>query len=148
MRMAGPVQYEFGHGLSYSNFTVSEAPCRSSAVPLTTSGTAAESKALGEDICLEVTNTGAWASKHVLLAFLAPPPAERLELGGPAPSDRPRRSLRAFGGVFLQPGQTKTVKIGLDYKDVSLADSDGKFSVVKGPWLLTVDSFRKVVVVA
>lgn len=69
-------------------------------------------------------------AKATLLAFLTPPNAGS---GG-----TPLRSLVAFGGVVLGPGESGTVQVSLGDDDFTLAGDDGQWRAVPGTWKLEV----------
>jgi beta-glucosidase len=87
-----PVRYPFGHGLSYATFAV----------------TGAEARLTGDDtaeVTVVVTNTGSRAGKHVVQVYVG------TDAGAVR---RPRRELRAFTKVSLEPGASETVNLTLD----------------------------------
>lgn len=83
-------RFPFGHGGSYTTFGWSE--------PAMTRE--------GDDVVVEllVTNTGARSGSEVVQAYVEPPPS-RLP--------RPRRELRAFAKLRLEPGQSRQVRLVL-----------------------------------
>jgi beta-glucosidase len=100
-----PVRYPFGHGLSYTTFSIGDLT-----VEVTGRDTARAS--------LAVTNTGGRAGQHVVQLYVA-------TTAGPV--RRPSRELRAFTKVGLEPGETRTVTLDLDrrafaYYDIGAAD--------------------------
>ena len=122
-----PVQYEFGFGLSYTTFNLSDvsvaaadnaspsaisAQCPSSTSQIPPPG---GNPALWQTlytISACVTNTGSTAGSAV----------PQLYLGLPAPSNEdvsPVKVLRGFEKVFLQPGGSKTVTFPLMRRDLS-----------------------------
>jgi len=87
--------FPFGHGLSYTTFSLSS---------LTISTTAAE-----EDITLtlKITNTGSLPGAEVLQAYISPH----------TPSiARPVKELKGFTKVFLQAGESATAEIKMPRK--------------------------------
>lgn len=85
----GPL-YPFGHGLSYTSFTYTNA--KVSAPTLTVPGMITAS--------VKVTNTGRMAGKEVVQLYLTD------EIGSVT---RPAKELKAFRKILLQPGESKTV---------------------------------------
>jgi beta-glucosidase len=85
-------RFPFGHGLSYSSFTIGE-PNVSSA---------------GDDVTLRVpvTNTGARRGCEVVQCYVAPPPSPAIT--------RPPKELKAFSKVWLDPGESTTAELTLD----------------------------------
>jgi beta-glucosidase len=99
--------FPFGHGLSYTTFSIGE--------PQVSGPTFVLGDRLVVDV--PVTNTGARAGGEVVQCYVAPPPARLI---------RPAKELKAFAKVRLDPGETVTVRLVLD--DRSFAywdDSDG-----------------------
>lgn len=100
-----PVRYPFGHGLSYTNFEVSDLRAEA-AGPDTISAT------------VTVTNTGEVAAKHVVQMYVST---------AAGPVQRPERTLAAFTKILLQAGETRSVQLTLDrralrYWDITRAD--------------------------
>ena len=89
-----PVQFPFGFGLSYTNFKFSTLTLTSN-----DDGTVT--------VTFDVTNTGRVAGAAVPQVYVG---------AGPAVDhvQQSVRSLRGFDRVYLEPGQTKRVSIGLD----------------------------------
>jgi hypothetical protein len=77
---------------------------------------------------LQVTNSGDVASRYSLLAFLQPPSS--------AAPGSPIKSLVRFGVTSLAPGEAATAQIVLEAQDVTLANEDGEWGLVKGTWKL------------
>ena len=103
-----PVRYWFGHGLSYTTFSYSD---------LTV---AARAEGLWE-ISVSVTNTGDMEGAEVVQLYvehLAP------EADQPSQPDRPRRELKAFDKVLLDPEETRTVRLLLSADDLVSATGD------------------------
>jgi beta-glucosidase len=90
-----PTRFAFGHGLSYTDFTLG-APRLSSA-----------DFSAGETLTVEVpvTNTGTRRGAEVVQCYVA---ARQPRLV------RPPKELKAFAKVWLDPGETVTVTIALD----------------------------------
>ena len=91
-----PVQYPFGYGMSYTSFVYSNLQ-----VPETF--TDVEGLALK----LDVTNTGKMAGKETIQVYVHDCQASL---------DRPFKELKGFAKVDLEPGETKTVSIPLDFR--------------------------------
>ena len=92
-----PVNFSFGHGLSYTTFSYSN---------LTLDKTEIEE---GETVTATVTvmNTGSRAGKVVVQLYIAPEKVEMI---------RPVRELKEFAKVELQPGESKTVSFTLGHR--------------------------------
>ena len=85
-------RFSFGHGLSYTTFTMG-AP----EVAIDDTGVA---------LTVAVTNTGARRGAEVVQCYVAPPRPSRVV--------RPPKELKAFAKVWLDPGETTTVRLELD----------------------------------
>jgi beta-glucosidase len=89
-----PVSYEFGYGLSYTNFEVSNLKLSSSKF----------SKQLA--ITVEVKNIGKVAGKEVIQLYLGAPSSNL---------DKPESELKGFAKTkLLQPGEAQTISFVLD----------------------------------
>ncbi|GAA6000877.1 hypothetical protein JCM10207_004702 [Rhodosporidiobolus poonsookiae] len=136
--------YEFGHGLSYTNFSFSD---------LKVSQTTKANKALVREtnekffptnklssglydiaftVEATVKNTGSVAAAEVAQLYLSFPDS--------TPRQMPVRSLRGFKKAFLQAGESKTVSFELRNKDLAYYDvvsagwkvPEGEFTVSVG----------------
>ena len=100
-----PVRYAFGHGLSYTTFEISN---------LRT-----DRDCFGDDdiltVCVDVKNTGSRAGKEVVQLYVAD------KNGTP---DRPKKELKGFAKVSLEPGETKTVSVTIDARSLSYYDEN------------------------
>lgn len=92
-----PVQFPFGHGLSYTTFAYSN--------PRTASATFKDVD--GVTVTVDVTNTGQVAGKEIVQVYVHDRQAGLV---------RPVKELKGFAKVELQPGETKTVSIPLDFR--------------------------------
>jgi beta-glucosidase len=93
------VLYPFGHGLSYTTFGYSDLRADSGSVTVT------------------VTNTGSRAGGEVVQLYVA------------APQDgihRPKRELKGFKKVFLQPGESKEVRFALTQRSFAIWEDGWK----------------------
>ncbi len=90
-----PVQYPFGHGLSYTTFSYSDLRLE------------AEKFREGDLLTLscEVTNTGGRAGAEIVQLYIAAPGVQ---------IDRAPKELKGFEKVFLEPGESKRVSFQLD----------------------------------
>jgi beta-glucosidase len=107
-------QYEFGYGLSYTTFSVSN---------LRLSGSTMDARRGSITARVDVTNTGTRAGDEVAQLYINDPVAS---------ISQPVRRLRGFQRVTLQPGQTRTVSWTLDRDDVGFYDNRGRFRVENG----------------
>jgi beta-glucosidase len=108
----GPL-YEFGYGLSYTTFDVSNLRLSSSTM----------SKRGSIRASVDVTNTGTRAGDDVAQLYIRDPVASITQ---------PVRRLRGFQRVTLAKGQTRTVSWTLDASDVGFYDNHGQFRVEPG----------------
>jgi beta-glucosidase len=105
--------YEFGYGLSYTTFKMSNLQLSSKTMPSNGSITAS----------VDVTNTGSRKGDEVAQLYLHDPVAG---------ISQPVRRLRGFQRVTLNPGETTTVTWKLDRNDVGFYDNSGRFVVEPG----------------
>jgi beta-glucosidase len=82
-----PTRWPFGHGRSFTTFAWGD--------PVVT----------GTTVELAVTNTGSRRGSEVVQAYVEPPPG---------PLTRPRRELKGFARLHLEPGETGTARLDLD----------------------------------
>ncbi len=105
--------YEFGFGLSYTTFSVSDFSIDRSRV--------------GPDgqvhASMTVTNTGSRAGTDVAQLYLHDPVASL---------SQPVRRLRGFQRVTLDPGESRTVSFTIDKTDFGFYDNQGHFVVEPG----------------
>lgn len=112
--------FAFGHGLSYTTFEYGEASLSSKRF-----------HGNGVTVSVPVTNTGKVAGAEVVQVYVSD-----LE----ASVDRPVKELKGFAKVYLEPGQTKTVKVELDKRAFSFFDvarhewvaEEGDFDILVG----------------
>jgi beta-glucosidase len=105
--------YQFGYGLSYTTFSVSNLRLNRSTV--SSKGTVRAS--------VDVTNTGSRAGDEVVQLYIHDPVAS---------ISQPVRRLRGFERVTLNPGEKQTVTFMLDSSDFGFYDNRGKFIVEPG----------------
>jgi beta-glucosidase len=105
--------FEFGHGLSYTTFDVSNLQLSSSTV----------SKNGSLRASVTVTNTGRRKGDEVVQLYLHDPVAS---------ISQPVRRLRGFERVTLDPGKSRSVTFTLDKSDFGFYDNRGKFTVEPG----------------
>jgi beta-glucosidase len=97
-RMA--VTYPFGHGLTYTSFAYE-------ALTAAVSGTGAHVRV---DLAVTVTNTGHRPGKEVVQVYVTDVESAVL---------RPERELKTFAKVAVDPGESRTVPLTLDSRDLS-----------------------------
>ncbi len=116
-----PVLFPFGYGLSYTTFEYS-APRVSAASFRDVDGVT---------VSVDVTNTGPVAGKEVVQVYVRDHAADLV---------RPPKELKGFAKVALQPGETKTVTIPLDFRAFAYyhpayaqwITEDGAFDILVG----------------
>jgi beta-glucosidase len=106
--------YEFGYGLSYTTFQITN---------LRLSSTTMDARRGSVTVRADVTNTGSRAGDEVAQLYIRDPVAS---------ISQPVRRLRGFQRVTLQPGQTTTVSWTLDRDDVGFYDNRSRFVVENG----------------
>ncbi|KAK8079236.1 beta-glucosidase D [Apiospora phragmitis] len=116
-------RYEFGYGLSYTDFTfgdlaVTNKPSDNDQLTPYASGEPVDggpADLFDELITLTagITNNGSVAGAEVA----------QLYLGFPESALSPVMQLRGFKKVFLEPGETRTLTFGLQRRDVSIWDT-------------------------
>lgn len=125
-----PVQYEFGYGLSYTQFVYSgleissaefDAGDADSAIG-NVGATCGFGEALSKSkknlkVKFTVKNKGKVAGAEIVQLYVKNPNCSYL---------RPSKELRAFTKVFLEPGKSKKITIELDAKAFSLYDAESK----------------------
>ncbi|MCA9899787.1 MAG: glycoside hydrolase family 3 C-terminal domain-containing protein [Anaerolineales bacterium] len=116
-----PSLFPFGHGLSYTTFTYSNA--RLSATTF--------KDVDGMTASVDVTNVGKVAGKEIVQVYVHDREARLV---------RPYKELKGFAKVVLQPGETKTVTIPLDFRAFAYYDpaykqwvtENGEFDILIG----------------
>jgi beta-glucosidase len=116
-----PVLFPFGYGLSYTTFEYSNPQVSA----------AAFKDVDGLTVSVDVTNTGQMAGKEIVQIYVHDHQARLV---------RPARELKGFAKVELQPGETKTVTIPLDFRAFAYyhpayeawITEDGEFDILIG----------------
>ena len=97
--------FAFGHGLSYTAFSFGKAT--------------ADRNEIGQDdtvtFTVPVTNTGDRAGAEVVQLYISDPKCS---------VTRPAKELKGFAKVYLEPGETRDVKITIDREALSYFDAD------------------------
>lgn len=115
------VQFPFGFGLSYTNFSYSNLKVD-------------KKQFVSGDVMavsVDVTNTGAVKGKEAVLLF------SRDLVASITPDVR---RLRAFDKIELLPGQTQTVKFYLNADDLAFVNQSGKWTLEQGEFMLQAGS--------
>ena len=109
-----PVQYSFGHGLSYTQFRYTDLHCSKNEVSAT------------------VENTGAYDGAEVVQIYIENPQSDYL---------REKRSLHGFCKVFLRKGEKKTVRIALDDRAFQIWSPErNDYITVSGDYIIEAGS--------
>lgn len=107
-----PVRYPFGYGLSYTSFEYSNLQLHH------------------DGVSFQIQNTGQREGAEIAQLYVG---LEKSHVF------RAKRELKGFCKVFLQPGETKEVKIGFDDKTFRFFDvSAGKFEVEAGEYTICI----------
>jgi beta-glucosidase len=113
--------WAFGHGLSYTTFTISAPAVSPATIPASGRAT----------VTVDVTNTGTRAGDEVVQLYIRDVVSS---------VTRPVRELRGFERVTLKPGEKKTVTFSLGADELSLVDRSMKRVVEPGPFDIMVGS--------
>lgn len=117
-----PVQFCFGHGLSYTAFEYSNF--------LVTETSASGNGNLSYKVSLDVTNIGDHAGKEVVQLYIGP--KDEME-------DRPVKELKAYEKILLEPMETKRVIFHLDETAFQIYDeTEKKFEIRPGCYAVSV----------
>jgi len=116
-----PVQFPFGYGLSYTNFTYKNHKV---------SAETFKDKD-GLTVSVDVTNAGKVAGKEIVQVYVHDRKSKLV---------RPPKELKGFAKVELQPGETKTVSVKLDFRAFAYyhpayqrwITEDGEFDILIG----------------
>ncbi len=99
-----PVNFCFGHGLSYTGFSYSDMD------------------ATADKVTVTVKNTGAREGSEVVQLYVKPLHSQK---------DRPMHELKAFTKIFLKAGEEKKVEMVLNSKDFTYYDMEKQDFVVE-----------------
>lgn len=111
-----PVQYPFGHGLSYTTFDVS--------------GVSVKRAGDGFKVSVAVKNTGSVPGAEVVQLYVSDVESS---------VERPVKELKGFKKVYLQPGESRKVQFTLDRRALSFFDADSH------AWVAEPGEFRALV---
>jgi beta-D-xylosidase 4 len=126
----------FGFGLSYTSFTYSWSAAPKEGVVLPNYFSAAMFPSLASlsapllSYQVRVTNTGSRDAADVVLGFLVPP--------GAGQNGLPLKVLFGFERVFVPAGQSVTVFLYPQLKDVLFVDAKGRREVLRGRYAVHV----------
>lgn len=116
VEMSAKPLYPFGYGLSYTTFEYSD---------LTVTGL---------DATFKVTNTGNCKGDEVVQLYLHQDQPSVVQ---------PERQLKAFKRITLEPGETRTVTLHLDYEDLAIVDANMQWTVEPGNYHVLIGSSSK-----
>ena len=116
-----PVQFPFGYGLSYTTFQYDKPNVSAQKFKDTD----------GLIVSVDVTNTGSVAGQEVVQVYVHDQKSRLI---------RPPKELKGFVKIELQPGETKTVTISLDFRSFAYYNpaykqwitEDGDFDILIG----------------
>ncbi|MCJ7534677.1 MAG: glycoside hydrolase family 3 C-terminal domain-containing protein [Anaerolineales bacterium] len=116
-----PTLFPFGHGMSYTTFNYQN--------PKVSSQTFRDVDGL--TVSVDVTNTGKMSGKEVVQVYVQDHKSSLI---------RPSKELKGFAKVELQPGETKTVTVSLDFRAFAYfhpayrqwITEDGEFDIAFG----------------
>lgn len=116
-----PVLFPFGHGLSYTSFEYSSPKVSAQSFK----------DVDGLTVSVDVTNTGQVTGKEVIQVYVHDHESKLV---------RPPKELKAFAKVELEPGETKTVTLKLDFRSFAYyhpgyarwITEDGEFEILIG----------------
>ncbi len=113
VEMSAQPLYPFGFGLSYTTFEYSDLTIE------------------GLDATFKVTNTGKCKGDEVVQLYVR---------HGLSSVVQPERQLKAFKRITLEPGETRTVTLHLDYDDLAIVDANMKWTVEPGTYHILIGS--------
>ncbi|MBO5499815.1 MAG: glycoside hydrolase family 3 C-terminal domain-containing protein [Bacteroidales bacterium] len=115
-----PVQWPFGHGLSYTTFEYGEA--KAAKASMTADGKMT--------VTVDVKNTGDREGAEIVQLYIADPVAG---------IDRPAKELKGFEKITLKPGESKTVSFEIDAADLSY------YSIEDNGWKAEAGEFQALI---
>lgn len=131
-----PVQFCFGHGLSYTQFAYGAVDAKWEDARVD-AGLVGSDSLVGSDeevlaVTVAVTNAGAVAGKETVQLYVG----ERQ-----VSAENPVKELKGFEKVFLEAGETKEVSFYLSRRDFCHYDAkQGAWRVKAGTWVVSVGS--------
>ena len=118
-----PVQFVFGHGLSYTGFSYTNPEIR-------VKNEKVNEAVIMAEVTVTVTNTGAMEGKEVVQIYVGNKAADETE---------PVSELKGFEKVSLKPGESKEVRIPLCEEAFTHYNEQTKaWEVVKGDYIIRV----------
>jgi beta-glucosidase len=111
--------FPFGHGLSYTSFSISDPRLSATRIQ----------PGLSVEVSVDVANTGARAGDEVVQLYVTLPERSVTQ---------PVLALKGFERVTLAPGERKTVTFTLDQRHLSLWNREVREVVEPGPVMVSV----------
>lgn len=125
----GPVIYPFGHGLSYTTFSLKWSPTPPGRVAILQTATDSTT------YTVEVKNTGpTYAADEVVLAFFKPRPHTIPSLRNRPDTPVVIKQLFGFERVHLAPGASVQLRFTVNATAIALVDGDGHTSLHPGEY--------------
>lgn len=116
---ANKPQFEFGTGLSYTNYQYGNLRLSQPSIPVN-----------GEiTVSVDVRNTGARAGKETAILYL------RDEVASVSPAGK---RVKRFAKIHLEPGQSRTLTFRLNREDFSFIGADNKPTVEAGEFTVLI----------
>ena len=112
-------EWEFGYGLSYTNFDYSNFSIDKSSMT--------ENDSI--HVSVDVTNSGDFEGKEVVQLYISDLKASIVPAG---------KRLRGYSKINLKPGETKTVKFAVDSTDLQFSDPNGNWIIEAGEFQLEI----------
>lgn len=118
----GEALYDFGYGLSYTDFKYSELKAADKIIP-------------GDPvkISVKVTNTGSLDGEEVVQCYASNP-----QSGGV----NPIRSLVGFERIMLKAGESKTIEMSIEPEQLTIVDEQFREVVLSGQLVISVGGFQ------
>jgi beta-glucosidase len=111
--------FPFGFGLSYTTFKLENARLSKSKI-----------RSTGKtEAVVDVTNTGKRAGSEVVQMYIR----DRI-----SSVTRPIKELKGFKKVWLKPGETQTVKLGIDQESLAFYDVNMEYSIEPGEFEILI----------
>jgi beta-glucosidase len=107
--------YPFGHGLSFTRFTLTDMRVETPRVPL--SGEAR--------VSVELANRGEREGAEVVQLYVRQRVASR---------SRPMRQLKAFAKISLKPGESRRITLSVPARYLGFHDDEGRYRIEPGPF--------------
>ena len=117
-------QWNFGYGLSYTNFEYSNLSLNKDVI----------NKNDPVEVSVTVKNTGKIAGKEAVQLYLS-------DLVGSV--SRPNKQLKGFEKIYLNPGESKNVKFTITPDDLSFIGRNNKRIIEPGDFVVKIENLTK-----